>query len=68
MAAYGSFDVRMVPGEHHGDASENPWMHYQHAFIVLMELIEETIIHVSPPICARSIYNTNLAMLSRDLK
>ena len=46
MASSTSFDVRMVPGEHHGDGTENPNSSYQQCFIVLMELLEETVTKV----------------------
>ena len=48
MVSPGVFDVRVVPGEHHGDGSDNGASHYQQAFIILMELTEETASKVSP--------------------
>lgn len=47
MASYESFDVKIVPGDRHADGSENPFMHYQQAFIVLNELIGETVTKVN---------------------
>ncbi|KAH9920875.1 uncharacterized protein BXZ73DRAFT_91886 [Epithele typhae] len=37
-----SFDVKLLPGTHNGDGSENPHVHYQQSFIILMELLEKT--------------------------
>ncbi|RDX47580.1 hypothetical protein OH76DRAFT_1484503 [Lentinus brumalis] len=43
IAGEGTYDVKLVPGAVHGDGSPNPYMHYQHAFIGLMHLVEETV-------------------------
>ncbi len=52
IAGEGTYDVKLVPGAVHGDGSPNPYMHYQHAFIGLMHLVEETVTKVSS-ICAQ---------------
>ncbi|KAI0712762.1 hypothetical protein C8T65DRAFT_574527 [Cerioporus squamosus] len=43
MGGEGTYDVKLVPGAVHGDGSPNPYMHYQHAFIGLMYLVDETV-------------------------
>ena len=47
IAGEDTFDVKLVPGAVHGDGSPNPYMHYQHAFISLMHLVDETVTKVS---------------------
>ncbi|RPD63295.1 hypothetical protein L227DRAFT_561459 [Lentinus tigrinus ALCF2SS1-6] len=43
IAGEETFDVKLIPGAVHGDGSPNPYMHYQHAFIGLAHLIDETV-------------------------
>ena len=43
MANEGTFDVQLIPGTLHGDGSENPYFHYQQAFIGLIHVIDETV-------------------------
>ncbi|KAI0742832.1 hypothetical protein C8Q80DRAFT_1259211 [Daedaleopsis nitida] len=43
MANRGTFDVKLIPGTMHGDGAENPFVHYQQMFILLMCLVEETV-------------------------